>query len=70
MFGNLGKRLAKKHGYVKPTKCRCKEPTRHRDCAYCGTGYDAGKVCGRCREDGIDGRVIRGTERKTCEKHR
>ena len=32
----------------------------HRDCYYCGCGY-SDLVCGRCKENGIDGRTIPGT---------
>lgn len=79
MFGNLTKRLSgpprlpgveateeSKH----PAKCGCRRAKRHRDCAYCGFGWDAGKVCGACRQAGIDGQVIRGTESRTCAEHR
>jgi hypothetical protein len=51
-------------------KCRCRKPKRHRDCMYCGSGYIGEYVCGVCREAGIDGRVIRGTERRMCKKHK
>lgn len=33
----------------------------HRDCAYCGTGLGQ-SICGVCKQAGIDGPVIRGTE--------
>lgn len=35
----------------------------HPDCCYCGT-YGGISICGRCKEAGIDGPVIRGTEAK------
>jgi len=38
-------------------------PRRHIDCACCGVGGDGIRVCGVCREAGIDGPVIRGTTR-------
>ena len=50
--------------------CLCRKPTRHPDCMYCGSGYWGEKVCGVCKEQGIDGRVIRGTERRVCRKHK
>lgn len=53
-----------------PAKCLCREPKRHRDCMYCGSGYWGEVVCGICKEQGIDGKVIRGTERRVCAKHR
>jgi len=37
---------------------------RHRDCAYCGCGWDDGRICGVCKEQGIDGQVIPGTSAK------
>ena len=51
-------------------KCGCREPKRHRDCMYCGVGYWGEVVCGVCKEAGIDGKVIRGTERRTCQNHK
>lgn len=51
-------------------KCGCREPKRHVDCAYCGCGGDGIRVCGACREEGIDGPIIRGTERRTCREHK
>ena len=54
----------------KTAKCSCREAARHRDCAYCGSGWADGMVCGKCKLDGIDGKVIRGTEKRTCEKHK
>lgn len=48
-------------------KCKCRKPKTHRDCAYCGSGWDDGKICGRCKENGIDGKVIQGTSRATCK---
>lgn len=49
--------------------CGCREAKTHRDCAYCGFGGDGIKVCGRCRAEGIDGPVIRGTSGRRCAKH-
>ncbi len=69
MFGNLTKRLARKYGPA-PRVCRCRAPKRHRDCAYCGVGYDDGRVCGVCREAGVDGKVIQGTGRVVCASHK
>ncbi len=51
-------------------QCRCRTPRRHRDCAYCGTGWADGKICGACRRDGIDGKVIPGTSERTCAAHK
>jgi hypothetical protein len=51
-------------------KCGCRKPKTHRDCMYCGSGYIGEYVCGVCREAGIDGAVIRGTERRMCAAHR
>lgn len=67
MFNNLVNRLAKKPA---PRVCRCRPAKSHRDCAYCGVGWDDGKVCGRCRENGIDGKLIPGTGRVICSKHK
>ena len=54
-----------------PKPCLCREPRRHRDCAYCGMGYiDGAHVCGVCHGAGIDGPVIRGTGRVVCRKHK
>lgn len=50
--------------------CNCREPKPHKDCAYCGVGYWGPNVCGVCREAGIDGPVIRGTERRVCSRHK
>lgn len=50
--------------------CRCREPKRHRDCAYCGSGWDDFRICGMCKDEGIDGQVIRGTSRVTCKHHK
>lgn len=53
------------------TKCRCRPAKRHRDCLYCGTGYlDGMSVCGACKLNGIDGKVIPGTAAVKCSKHR
>jgi hypothetical protein len=51
-------------------KCGCREPKAHKDCAYCGFGGPCTHICGCCKEGGIDGPVIRGTERRTCAKHK
>ena len=51
-------------------KCRCREPQPHRDCAYCGCGGPCTHICGLCKEGGIDGHVIRGTNRIVCEIHK
>ena len=50
--------------------CGCRGPKRHRDCAYCGTGWDDGRVCGYCKANGIDGRTIPGTAARTCSAHK
>lgn len=50
--------------------CACRKPKTHKDCAYCGVGGDGIHICGVCKEEGIDGPVIRGTERRTCEAHK
>lgn len=51
----------------KRAKCGCREPKRHPDCLYCGSGY--AEVCGQCRDVGIDGPVVRGTSRVQCRTH-
>lgn len=52
-------------------KCACRDPKPHRDCAYCGTtSLRPGHVCGVCKELGVDGFVIRGTERRVCKAHK
>lgn len=49
--------------YVATTVTRKARPAKHHvDCMYCGTGWAGEVVCGACREAGIDGAVIRGTE--------
>ena len=48
-------------------KCKCREPKTHPDCAYCGYGASE-KICGVCKDDGIDGPVIRGTSRVVCKE--
>lgn len=50
-------------------KCGCRPAKRHRDCMYCGSSYAGEVVCGVCKLEGIDGRVIRGTERRRCSLH-
>lgn len=69
MFGRLVKKLAKSPAQ-RVIKCGCRTPKMHRDCAYCGCGWDDGKICGVCKENGIDGKLIRGTGRATCKKHK
>lgn len=57
--------MAKK---VQKKKCRCRPPKRHHDCMFCGMGGWGGEViCGVCKENGIDGPVIRGTSRFKCK---
>jgi hypothetical protein len=53
-------------------KCRCRLPRRHRDCSFCGvtTFYGGTHVCGVCRANGIDGKLIPGTGRVVCALHR
>jgi hypothetical protein len=56
---------------MKQEKCSCRNPKRHNDCAYCGTGYTNGVlICGVCREAGIDGLLLRGTGRVVCALHK
>jgi len=50
-------------------KCRCRPAKSHRDCAYCGYGMSE-QICGVCKENGIDGPVIRGTSRVVCKIHK
>ena len=50
-------------------KCKCKEPTTSPNCAYCGTSQ-SGYICGVCKEQGIDGPVILGTNRVICRIHK
>lgn len=50
--------------------CTCRPPRRDRACAYCGVGYDDGRVCGVCREAGMDGRLLPGTGRRVCRLHK
>jgi hypothetical protein len=49
--------------------CGCRKPKRHSDCMYCGSGF-GDSICGVCKEAGIDGRLIRGTGRRTCAQHK
>lgn len=51
-------------------KCGCREPQLHDDCMYCGKYWAGEVVCGVCRENGIDGRLIRGTGRRVCAEHK
>jgi len=60
--------IVKKYTKVDPV-CTCREPKTHRDCFYCGNGWNE-NVCGVCYDAGIDGRLIRGTGRKVCAKHK
>jgi len=53
----------------KMEKCKCRKAKRHDDCAYCGSGSSE-KICGICKEAGIDGHVIRGTSRVVCKIHK
>jgi len=55
---------------TKEKKCRCHEPKRHRDCMFCGSGWAGEVICGVCKEEGIDGRLIRGTGRTVCKEHK
>jgi len=55
---------------TKVLECGCRLPKQHRDCAYCGYGGPATHICGSCKEGGIDGRVIRGTSGRRCQKHK
>lgn len=61
-----------KQSKVKPksTSCGCRSAQAHRDCAYCGVGWDSGKICGACKQNGVDGPVIRGTEARKCKNHK
>lgn len=52
------------------TKCRCRPATTHRDCAYCGVGWSDGRICGKCKENGVGGVTIRGTNRVVCAAHK
>lgn len=52
------------------TTCGCRPPKKHIDCAYCGIGGPCTHICGVCKEAGIDGQVIRGTERRVCQLHK
>ena len=47
--------------YPKQVTRKARPASRHRHCAYCGMGYSAG-ICGACKEAGIDGPVIPGTQ--------
>lgn len=55
---------------VSKSICRCREPKTSTDCAYCGTGGTGIYICGVCKENGIDGPVIKGTSRVTCKLHK
>ena len=50
--------------------CRCRAPRRHRDCMYCGSGWAGEVICGICKENGIDGKLIPGTGRVCCASHK
>jgi hypothetical protein len=67
--------LDRRRGYwvraVLKAPCRCRLPRRHQNCAHCGVAAPCGgKVCGVCRHNGIDGKLIPGTGRVVCSKHR
>jgi hypothetical protein len=55
---------------MKEKKCLCREPKRDPYCQYCGHLYAGELVCGVCHEAGIDGKVIKGTERRICKLHK
>lgn len=67
-----------RHGFIykvtrdrAPAVCACRKPSRHRDCSYCGTtALQPGRVCGVCREAGINGKLIPGTGRQVCRDHK
>lgn len=69
MFGRLVNKMQHQHGAA-PRTCRCRSAKRHRDCAYCGIGWDDGRICGLCKQNGIDGKVIPGTSAVTCAAHK
>jgi len=50
-------------------KCKCRKPKNHDFCAYCGC-FASNQICGVCKEAGIDGPVIKGTERHICKLHK
>ena len=53
----------KAHRRYPMTITRKARPARsHNDCAYCGCGWGNGSICGKCKEAGIDGQIIKGTE--------
>lgn len=64
------KAAAKKRAATMAVTCTCRAPKRHPDCQYCGYRWAGEVVCGECHENGIDGKVIRGTERRTCHLHK
>jgi hypothetical protein len=37
---------------------------------YCGSNFNGEFICGVCSEAGIDGKVIKGTKRVICSKHK
>ncbi len=55
---------------TKTSQCACRAAKMHRDCMYCGSSWAGEVVCGVCRLNGVDGRVIRGTEERTCAAHK
>lgn len=63
-------KLGRRQRAAAKTRCTCREPKSHRDCMYCGCGWAGEVVCGQCAEAGIDGKVIRGTERRVCRLHK
>lgn len=57
--------------YAVPKKpCRCRRPKRDPYCMYCGHYYAGPFICRICKEAGIDGNVIRGTNRIVCAQHK
>jgi hypothetical protein len=51
-------------------KCTCRQPKTHSNCMYCGSNFNGEFICGVCSEAGIDGKVIKGTKRVICSKHK
>ena len=67
-----GKRKPPSYYRKYPVICRiaAQEAKSHRDCAYCGVGYlDGVSICGRCKEEGIDGPTIRGTAARKAKQY-
>jgi len=66
-------KISKPFGSRPPVKkCRCEDPKWHPQCSYCGTlrAENPDDICGICKENGIDGHVIKGTSRVTCKIHK